>query len=326
MKKKYQIFVSSTYKDLIDERLLVSKAILDLGHIPAGMEGFYASDEEQMSYIQKVINDCDYYILIIGGRYGSIDATGSSYTEREFEYARRIGIPILAFIHGNPGSLPRATADDNPDLVQKLQSFRDKIRTSRMVKEWTTPQELHALAAISISRVTSDIERVGWIRGDAAASEDILSELNKIRNKNEKLEMEIRQLKENALPKVDNLAPLESIVRIKYFVENSSYDEIVCLFTISISDLIKILVPLFLAPSLSREIPDALIRVISEKITGAYPKRISLEDVNQIKIQLIAMNLINVVNYGSQNKSSEFLQITDHGRKFLMENMSIKIQ
>jgi hypothetical protein len=38
--KKYQIFVSSTYSDLVDERREVIEAIIDLGHIPAGMEGF----------------------------------------------------------------------------------------------------------------------------------------------------------------------------------------------------------------------------------------------------------------------------------------------
>jgi hypothetical protein len=45
--KKYQIFVSSTYTDLIVERQAVLRSILDLGHIPSGMEIFSAADNEQ---------------------------------------------------------------------------------------------------------------------------------------------------------------------------------------------------------------------------------------------------------------------------------------
>lgn len=54
--KKYQVFVSSTYTDLIEERREVIEAIIDLGHIPAGMEGFPAIDMEQFRYIKKVID------------------------------------------------------------------------------------------------------------------------------------------------------------------------------------------------------------------------------------------------------------------------------
>jgi len=47
MSAKYQVFVSSTFQDLSDERELVIKAILEMGHIPVGMEMFSAADEEQ---------------------------------------------------------------------------------------------------------------------------------------------------------------------------------------------------------------------------------------------------------------------------------------
>ena len=47
MNKKYQIFISSTYKDLIDERNKVRDVILSMYHFPIGMEMFNTSDEEQ---------------------------------------------------------------------------------------------------------------------------------------------------------------------------------------------------------------------------------------------------------------------------------------
>jgi hypothetical protein len=38
--KKYQVFVSSTFTDLEDERNKVLRSLLDLNCIPAGMEFF----------------------------------------------------------------------------------------------------------------------------------------------------------------------------------------------------------------------------------------------------------------------------------------------
>jgi hypothetical protein len=75
---RYQVFVSSTYADLKDERRAVIQTLMGMDCIPAGMEIFPASDEEQFSFIRKIIDDCDYYLLIIGGRYGSITPEGVS--------------------------------------------------------------------------------------------------------------------------------------------------------------------------------------------------------------------------------------------------------
>ena len=104
--KRYQVFVSSTYDDLQDERKEVMQALLELDCIPAGMELFPASSEDQWSLIKRVIDDCDYYILIIGGRYGSVGPDGISYTQMEFEYALKTGKPIISFVHKNPASIP----------------------------------------------------------------------------------------------------------------------------------------------------------------------------------------------------------------------------
>ena len=88
MKKKLQIFISSTYKDLQDERQAAVEAILGSNNIPAGMELFKAGNNSQWETIKKWINDSDIYMLILGGRYGSIEPTSKkSYTQLEYEYA-----------------------------------------------------------------------------------------------------------------------------------------------------------------------------------------------------------------------------------------------
>ena len=105
MNKRYQVFVSSTYEDLIEERLEVMKALLELDCIPCGMEYFPAANEDQWTFIKKLIDTCDYYVVIIGGRYGSEDSDGKSYTQKEYEYALSKGIPTIGFMYYDRNSL-----------------------------------------------------------------------------------------------------------------------------------------------------------------------------------------------------------------------------
>src|SRR4030042_3385153 len=98
MDKRYQVFISSTYSDLKDERQHVMQTLLQMDCIPTGMELFPAADEEQFEFIKKVIDDCDYYLLIIGGRYGSTTTEGLSYTEKEYDYAIECGIKVIALL------------------------------------------------------------------------------------------------------------------------------------------------------------------------------------------------------------------------------------
>ena len=97
--KKYQIFISSTYEDLIEERQAVLKAILNMKHFPIGMEMFNAGNDQQWKIITDTIDKTDYYVLILGKRYGSIlkDGVdrGISYTEREYRYAQKHGVPEI---------------------------------------------------------------------------------------------------------------------------------------------------------------------------------------------------------------------------------------
>ena len=48
----HQFFISSTYKDLIEERQKVTQAILKLYHFPIGMEMFHADNDEQWTQIR----------------------------------------------------------------------------------------------------------------------------------------------------------------------------------------------------------------------------------------------------------------------------------
>src|SRR5215471_2014903 len=99
IRKRLQVFVSSTFEDLREERQAAVEAILSAGHIPAGMELFAAGDESQMEVIKQWIDESDVYLLILAGRYGSIDEkSGKSYTQLEYEYAVAKGKQLFACV------------------------------------------------------------------------------------------------------------------------------------------------------------------------------------------------------------------------------------
>jgi hypothetical protein len=191
--------------DLKEERGLVSQTLMQMECIPAGMELFPATDEDQFEFIKKIIDDCDYYILIIGGRYGSVADEGISYTEKEFEYAVSQGIPVVALLHGSTASLPMDKSELDPVMRDRLEAFRKKAATGRLVKFWKSGDELASQVAISMVATMSRFPRVGWIRGSNVASEDLLREINDLRKENEALKKAAQ--KSSAPPDLSGIKP-----------------------------------------------------------------------------------------------------------------------
>ena len=76
---KYQVFISSTYKDLIPARESLIMSLLSSKYIPCGMEIFSSSSDSQFEYIKRMLNLCDYYVLILAGRYGEIGKIGRAH-------------------------------------------------------------------------------------------------------------------------------------------------------------------------------------------------------------------------------------------------------
>lgn len=181
MDKRYQIFISSTFSDLKEERNKVMQTIMSLDCIPAGMELFPAMDEEQFEFIKRIIDDCDYYLLIVGARYGSMDENGVSYTEKEYDYAVSKGIPIIAFLHYDISSLPMNKADLDEVLRVKLDQFRKKVETCRLVQYWKNADDLNAKVAVSLPKTIKMFPRTGWVRANLQSNAESLQEMNELR-------------------------------------------------------------------------------------------------------------------------------------------------
>ncbi len=193
MEKRFQVFVSSTYADLKDERQKVIQTLMELDCIPAGMELFPAADQEQFEFIKRVIDDCDYYLLIIGGRYGSTTVEGVSFTEKEYEYALERGLKVIAFLHESPENIAFEKSEQDPSLRFRLKQFRDRVSNDRLVKFWKSAEQLPGEVALSLSKTIKMFPAVGWVRADRASSEELLSEINELRKTNARLQADLAE-------------------------------------------------------------------------------------------------------------------------------------
>ena len=179
MKNKYQVFISSTYEDLKEERAAVTQCLLDNNCIPVGMEQFPASNMSQMEYIEKMLDDCDYYILIIGGRYGSLDDDGVGYTEKEYNYAQQKGIPVMAFVNLHPEKLPNEKCEHAN--IEKFKAFRDRVRNAKkLVKGYSDIGDLKANVVTAVNAAIREYPGIGWVRATDLLQEENLEMGNNV--------------------------------------------------------------------------------------------------------------------------------------------------
>jgi hypothetical protein len=189
---RHQVFVSSTFVDLKEERSEVLQALWEMDCIPMGMEAFVAANESQWQVIQRVIEECDYYVLIIGGRYGSVTSEGMSYTEKEYNCAHELGIPVLCFVHGAPEKIEYGKVEQGEAGRLALEKFRARVMREHPVKEWQTPQELGGAVSRSLIREMKVSPRPGWVRNTGTSHLDLLEQINTLRKENETLQKRVQ--------------------------------------------------------------------------------------------------------------------------------------
>src|SRR5260370_832012 len=158
------------------------------------MELFPAADDDQWSLIQRVIDDSDYYVLIMGGRYGSMTPEGISYTEREFDYALPNTKPIMAFLHSKPDELGFKVEVDR-EARERLAAFREKVENGRTCRYWSTAGELGGFVSRAIARAKTDKPAERGVRGRFVVGPELLAQLNDLREENQRLNAAIATLR-----------------------------------------------------------------------------------------------------------------------------------
>ena len=325
MEKRYQVFVSSTYADLQEERRNVIQTLMEMDCIPSGIEIFPAADEEQWEFIKRVISDCDYYILIIGGRYGSVTQEGISYMEKEYDYAVSIGLKVIAFLHKKPEDIPPKNSELDPELRGKLVAFRRKVTQGRLVKFWNQAEELPGLVALSLSKTIKTYPAIGWVRADRLANEQILNEINVLRKRNLDLEEQVSQFQnQSAFLGIENLAGITDEVKLfgEYLRGNSRYT---WEYLATWEELFGLIGPYLLESPNDEVVKRKLTASVFEKTDKSGTPLINDQIYQTVKIQLVALELVDIrYTKTVQGSMALFWILTSKGKRLIFETRSVK--
>jgi len=137
------IFVSSTFIDLQTHRAAVRDVLVRLKAAVNGMEYFGALPESPKEECLRILRSCQFYVGVIGMRYGSIDSeTGKSFKHLEYEEAQRLRLPSLIYILDEERHPVLPKNVEFGEAAAKLQDFKATLRTLHVVAQFSSPEDL----------------------------------------------------------------------------------------------------------------------------------------------------------------------------------------
>lgn len=339
MNKKLQVFISSTYTDLIEERQAAVQAVLDAGHIPAGMELFKAGNTSQLETIYKWIDNSDVYMLILGGRYGSIEEkTGKSYTQLEYEYAVGKGLPVFSvvlrndFIKKKSELLGEECTIENAN-VSKYNDFKDSVM-SKIVREVSDCKDIMLAVHTTLKDFMEEYEFVGWVRSnDTELNADLLNQLNDMNKaistlteEKNRLKLELDNLEQNF---ESNLAFEGQFIKIEgEYQENLGrpgsphYVNRFISKEISWDKMFLLWAPYLIQTSNYYKAKKTLESALKDYVEHYF--HINNNLFQTIKVQYHALGLIKA--YEARTTSggtAEFIKLTEKGKNYLIQKSAI---
>jgi predicted DNA binding CopG/RHH family protein len=347
MEKRYQVFVSSTYQDLQEERQEVIQALLELDCIPAGMELFPAADEDQWTLIKKVIDDCDYYVVVVGGRYGSLAPAGISYTQMEYEYAVQTGKPTVGFLHKDPGMIPSSRTEQTAEGKRQLEEFREVVQR-KMCKFWASPSELGSVVSRSLVKLIKSHPAIGWVRADNILDEGASTEILRLQKRVDELVGTIESMRREGPSGSENLAQGDAKFEIHYQYEVKYSSEVELLLSgpdihltsmeASWNEIFATIAPYMIDKAAEESLRTALDGFLrSRELTALQARhstdrrvesiRIMEDDFQTIKIQLRALGLMAKSNRPRSVKdNANYWSLTPYGDNILTGLRAIRRQ
>ena len=191
IKRKLQVFVSSTYNDLSEERQAAVEAILKSGNIPTGMELFKSGNVSQLKTIKKWIDESDVYLLILGGRYGSIENKSKlSYTQLEYNYAVKKKIPYFAVVISEE-ALQRKVKKFGTNVIEvdnrdKYNNFRKQV-LKNISSFYGDGKDIQIAILDTLNDFQKRYQFAGWVQGK------FLDDYERIKKENREFKMQIKR-------------------------------------------------------------------------------------------------------------------------------------
>lgn len=195
---RYQIFISTSGRDMQPERMVLSQTLVGMGFFAWGLEH---RTPLTTTLARRQIDECDYVILLLGSQYGEQSISGVSYLSLEYEYALSQTKPIIVFIHEQPENREIDLQEIHPQLKDKFLAFRKKLlHEAEHIFYFKTPRELELVIRLNIPLMVEQHMGQGWV--PAYQAHQLEDEIKLLKSKISQLEQRLiepsTQLKEVA--------------------------------------------------------------------------------------------------------------------------------
>lgn len=160
--KRYQVFITTSGKEMQPERMVVSQTLIGMGFFSWGLE---QRTPLSTAFARRQIDDCDYVLLLLGSQYGEQSVSGVSYLHLEYIYAVTKQKPIIVFMHESPEFREPHLKEESTLLKEKFNEFRHQLQ--KEVEQVVTYRTLRDLELAVRSYMPQMLERypvVGWVR------------------------------------------------------------------------------------------------------------------------------------------------------------------
>lgn len=331
--KRYQVFVSSTYTDLQEERSVLTQALPALGCLPCGLEVNPVGAAAWTS-IKKLIDESDYYLLLIGSRYGTLSPSGVSYSHMEYVYAATKQKPILVLMHEAPETRPAQFQEKSPEGRRQLNDFRNLLMKG-FVARWSDNRSLDTAVRQYLPQLIKTRPASGWVRSTALSSPEQSREIDLLKQRVLELEQEREQWLSQQTSGLGALAQGNDLYDVMYRCKAyaaGNCEDVPARSQISWNAIFTSFAPHLSQPQHEEFIAAKIAERVQEQalkdVQSLRPKTHAVTDIvlaplcfNTIKIQFRTLGLIRRV---PRDDSRTWWQLTAAGEQHLASLVTVR--
>lgn len=200
--KRYHVFICTSGTDMQAERVVLSQALVSQGFFSWGLE---QRTPLTTAFARRQIDDCDYFVLLLGGCYGELSASGVSYMHLEYIYAVTKRKPIVVIMHEAPETRDVELQEKNTDGKLKFNDFRQQLQREReVVISYRNMRDLEMAVRRAMPAIIERFPSAGWIRPqDSQKLQDEIDTLRQKLNQIEHQPTSAQPESTHSLPKVN---------------------------------------------------------------------------------------------------------------------------
>ncbi len=331
--KRYQVFVSSTYTDLQEERSVLTQALPALGCLPCGLEVNPVGAAAWTS-IKKLIDESDYYLLLIGSRYGTLSPSGVSYSHMEYVYAATKQKPILVLMHEAPESRPAPFQEKTPEGRRQLNDFRNLLMKG-FVARWNDARSLDTAVRQYLPQLIKTRPSSGWVRSTGLSSPEQSREIEMLKQRVNELEQEREQWLGKQSDNLGTLAQGNDVFDVMYRCKAyaaGNCEDVPARSQLTWNQIFTSFAPHLSQPQhedfIAAKIAERLQETALKDVQASRPKTHAVTDIviaplgfNTIKIQFRTLGLIRRV---PRDDNRTWWQLTAAGEQYLAAQMAVR--